>query len=86
MTEHTNQLIGKAGQNLYALKILKAHGLSQNNLENVTKATLISRLQYASPAWFGFASAEDLSRIQSVLNKAHRWGLAPNSSFSALNA
>ena len=45
MTEHTNQLIGKAGQNLYALKILKAHGLSQNNLANVTiKATLISRL------------------------------------------
>jgi hypothetical protein len=74
MTEHINILVSKAAQNMYALKILKSNGLASKLLATVCNATLISRLTYASSAWWGFASMEDRVRIQSVLNKAYRWG------------
>ena len=38
-------------------------------------ATLVARLIYAAPAWWGYASAEARSRLQAILNKAERWGL-----------
>jgi len=75
MTEHVDNLVSKAGQTLYALKTLQSNGLASQLLHNVCKATLISRSVYASPAWRGFASQQDLSRIQAVYNRATRWGL-----------
>src|SRR6476469_8782164 len=59
MTEHTINLIAKAGQSLYALKILKSSGLADRLLASVCNAILLNSTTYASPAWFGFASSED---------------------------
>ena len=50
MVGHIETLIGGANQNLYALKTLKAHGLLDAQLINVCRATLVTRLLYASPA------------------------------------
>ena len=75
MREHVNNVIAKSGQTLYALKAVKAHGLSQEMLSMVTRATLMSGLTYASPAWIGFANAEDMQRLQSPVKRAIRWGL-----------
>ena len=41
---------------------------------NVCHATLISRLLYASPAWWGFASIAEKQHLQAVLNRAVKWG------------
>src|SRR6218665_2211034 len=41
-------------------------------LSTVTEATIISRLLYASPAWWGLTSAEDRARLESFLKKLRR--------------
>jgi len=74
MTEHIHNLVSKSAQNLYALKLLKSNGLSQQLLTNVCNSTLLSRLSYASVAWWGYTSSDDRVRLQAILNKAHRWG------------
>ena len=48
-------------------------------LHDVTKATLVSQLTYAAPAWSGFLSETDTNRLQSVIKKAKRFGYLPSS-------
>ena len=80
--KHVDDLISSGSQTLYALKTLKAHGLSSTNIFAVTHSTLISKLTYCAPAWHGFSSCEDINRIDSIIKRAQRWCLhkptAPN--------
>jgi len=57
---------------LHALRVLRWHGLSAEALSTVTEATIIYHLLYASPAWWGLASAEDRARLESFLKKLRR--------------
>ena len=41
---------------------------------NVTRSTLVSKLLYASPVWFGYLDKESRDRCQSLLNRLKRWG------------
>ena len=75
MSEHVDNVVAKAGQALYALKVIKSHGLPAHLLHLVTNASLVSALTYASPAWIGFTNSSDLARLQAPLTRAHRWGL-----------
>jgi Reverse transcriptase (RNA-dependent DNA polymerase) len=75
MQEHITNLVISTNQALYALKIIKAHGISHSGLINICRATLISRLLYASCAWWGFATQTEIGHLQSVLSKAARWGM-----------
>ena len=54
---------------LHALRVLRWHGLPAEALSTVTEATIISRLLYASPAWWGLTSAEDRARLESFLKE-----------------
>ena len=60
---------------MYALKILKAKGLTGRALNQVSNAYLVNRITYALPAWWGFTTSAERTKLQSVLNKASRWGL-----------
>ena len=75
MSDHISKLESISGQTLYALKTLKAHGLPLSSVSDTCRATLISRLLYASPAWRGFATLTELQRLQNIINKAVRWGV-----------
>jgi len=44
------------------LKTLKAHGLHGQALCDVTQATLVAQLLYASPAWSGFIKADEKAK------------------------
>ena len=46
-------VVSRCAQTSYALGTLRAHGLHGQALWDFTKATLVSKLTYASPAWFG---------------------------------
>ena len=74
MSSHVQSLLTKGNQLLYALKILKAYGLSGQCLFNICRATLISGLIYASPAQWGFCSVEERDKLQAIVRKAVRWG------------
>ena len=65
--------MSKGNQTLYALKILKAHGLT--GLDTVNRATLLPSILYASPGWWGFVSNKDQATLQDVINKAGLLGL-----------
>ena len=42
--------------------------------QSYPEAVLISRVMYASPAWWGFTDASDGQRLQSIINKAVKQG------------
>ena len=75
MADHVSTVVSKGAQSLFALKTIKNHGLPPAALHAVCRALLVSRLTYALPAWSGFTSEADMHRLQSVLDKARRWGL-----------
>jgi len=52
--------------------------------KDVTRATLVSQLLYASPAWWGYLKADERNRLQSIIVKAIRYGCLPRS-FSTLD-
>lgn len=71
---HVSNVVARCAQTGYALRILRAHGLNGLALWNVTRATLVSKLLYASPAWFGFLDEGSKGRCQGVIRKCIRTG------------
>jgi len=55
---------------VYALKLLRNHGLCDDSLRHVYKVVILSKLLYASPAWWGFTSAADKQRLEASLRRA----------------
>jgi hypothetical protein len=53
MKLHVSAVCQSTAQSLYALKVLKAHGLDKQTMFFVCRATVASRLTYAVPAWWG---------------------------------
>ena len=50
-TPHINYVTTAAVQSTYALRVLRAHGLSGPNLWDVTRAKAVAKLTYACHAW-----------------------------------
>ena len=63
--DHVDHLVRQSAQTMYALRILRHHGLCGPPLWEVAGATLMSRLTYASSAWWGFIDAEGRKRLNS---------------------
>ena len=85
MEEHIADVISLSAGSLYALCILRSYGMSAQNLHSVFKATVFTKLQYASPSWWGFtnsAQAAQRDRLEVFLRKSARAGFAPNDSQS----
>ena len=76
-TMQVDRLVVRGAQTMYALGTLKHHGLSGPPLWEVTRATFIARLTYASQAWWGLLDAQSRDRLEKVLNKAVREGFLP---------
>lgn len=78
-SEHVNNLISKGHQRLFALKILKNHGLPIQQLYNTANSLFTSIFTYASPAWSGFLLVPERHKIEAIFKKAVKWGvLNPN--------
>ena len=75
-----------AAQTFFALRVLRSNGLSGNALWDVTQATLINKMLYASSLWWGFIDASDKQRLQSVLNKAVKLGFLPKTQAPCRNS
>ena len=68
-------IIIKCAQSLHALKLLRQHGMSEDSLRHVYKAVVLSKLLYASPAWWGFTIAANKKRLKASVRRAIRLGL-----------
>ena len=73
--DHIDYVISSGAQSVFALNMLKSHGMSKVELSKVCRATLISKLIYASPSWWGFVSNAHKARLTSLVSKAIKWGL-----------
>jgi hypothetical protein len=74
VSAHVKATLASCEQSLYALRIMKAHGMQQNAIQTVFSATTLSKLTYCSPAWWGYASAGDRDRIEGFLRRCKRFG------------
>ena len=75
--EHFRAVCARASRSIYALKVLKAHGLQGDNLWQVCRATTISYLTYAAPAWWGYTDACSRLHLHAVVSRLRRFGLLP---------
>ena len=62
-SEHFRTVCSRAAGSMYALRVLRAHGLQGKDLWQVCEATTVSYLTYASPAWWGYADANSRQRL-----------------------
>ena len=67
--EHGRDVISKCAQSLHALKLLRHHGMSDDSLRLVYKSIVLSKLLYASPAWWpgGVLPARPISNVSKHL-------------------
>src|SRR6218665_2507421 len=74
ITTHVDEILTACTCSLYPLRILRAHGLSGDQLFQVTRASTINRILYAGPAWWGLRIAQDRERIERFCCKLVRAG------------
>jgi len=71
--EHISYVIVNCSQTFFALRTLKHHGLSPEMLKNIFRSTIIPKLLYAAPSFWGFLTVSAISQLQAVLNRAARF-------------
>ena len=86
MEEHITDTISSSSRALYALRVLRAHGMNDADLQTVFKSTALSKLLHASPSWWGFTNANQRERLEGYIRKAVKAGFyrADSPSFSEL--
>jgi len=77
ISPHLDQVLSSCASSMYALRVLRSHGLQPKMLHEVAKMTTIASLMYASPAWWGYSSANDRARIDQLIRKLKRSGFLP---------
>ena len=76
-SSHVGEVLCACSSSLYALRMLKAHGLPTRALHTVAGATTVAKLLYAAPAWWGFTTADDRARVERFLARMRRSGYLP---------
>lgn len=74
VSKHITNVLQSCTRSLYALRVLRAHGLQDADLQTVFRAVVTSKLVYASSAWIGFANAADLQRVETFFSRCMRAG------------
>ena len=76
--DHVTMLLSSCSSLLYAMRVLRAHGILATSLHDIFRATVVSRIQYAAPAWSGMCSSADRGRLDSLLRRSKRLGYCNN--------
>ena len=79
--DHVATLLSSCSRMMYAMRVLRAHGLPDTSLQDVFRAVVVSRIEYAAPAWSGMCSAADRTRLDSLLRRSKRLGSAGSTSW-----
>jgi len=71
---HVDNLLSASTGLMYALRVLRSHGIPAASLHDVLRTTVVSKITRCSPAWSGMCSAADRARLDSFLNLYKRLG------------
>jgi hypothetical protein len=77
VAEHVRAVLNSCAQTLYALRVLRSHGMDDAALQAVFRSVVVSKLQYASSAWWGFTTADDRQRIEAFIRRSTCCRFAP---------
>jgi len=61
-------------QTKYALRILRAYGLSDSGFRNVFRSVVVAKITYVSCAWSGLVNKRDEQRIDAFLRRNKKCG------------
>jgi len=70
--EQIDQVKSNTSQCFFALRTLKQHGLSLSFLQNIFRATIIPKMLYAAPAYWGYINKNNISQLQAILNRGRK--------------
>jgi len=73
-TDHVSSLLASCSRLLYALRVLRGHGIPAASMNDIFRSTVIAKLLYCAPAWSGFCSAKDRTRLDAFLRRCRRLG------------
>ena len=51
VTAHVDDVVGSSVRSMYAISVLRSHGMEASALQQVFRAVVVSKLTYAAPAW-----------------------------------
>ena len=68
--DHIGGVVKSAAGSLYAMRQLKAYGMRNDLIQKVFSATALAKVQYCSPAWWGFVDGGDKERLEAFISKA----------------
>jgi len=71
-TDHVSNILASCNSLLYALRILRSHGIPNTLLHDVFRATVIAKLTYCAPSWSGACSAADRAKLESFVSRCKR--------------
>jgi len=75
VAEHVDDVIKSCARSMYAISVLRSHGMCTRLLQQVFQSVVISKLTYAAPAWWGFLTSADRLCFETFLRRAARSGL-----------
>ena len=77
MKDHVDVVLRDCANQVYRLNILRAHSMQASGLQVDFKSKILSKLLYASSAWWSMTKQEDRQRINSFLARSRRLGFYP---------
>src|SRR6218665_3138251 len=77
MGNHMDEILSSASS-IYALCMLRSHGLGSPQLHVIARSTTLASMLYASPSWWGFTSAWDKDRLEKLIGWQRRGGFLPD--------
>ena len=73
--DHVTMLLWSSSSLMYAMRVLWVHSVLTASVHDIFRATVVSRIQYTSPAWSAeMCSAADRARLDSLLLSDKRLG------------
>ena len=72
--DHVSSLLASCSRLLYALRVLRGHGIPAASMNDIFRSTVIVKLLYCAPAWSRFCSAKDRTRLDAFLRRCRRLG------------
>jgi len=76
-SEHFQTVCSKVAKSMYALRVLKNHGLRGEELWQVCRSTTVGYLTYAAPSWWGYTDASSRQQLQAKINKLKKFNFLP---------
>jgi len=74
-TYHVSYILTACTSLMYALRVLRCHGIPDQSLKDVFQATVVlTKITYCLPAWFGLCTAADRTRLNFFLRRCVKLG------------